>query len=74
MTALKSPKVWSRIHIEKILNYQLDLKALETIYTSFIRPLLEYGDVLRDTCILSEKEQIDTSQYEAAIIVSGCTK
>ena len=58
----------------KILKYQLDRKAIETIYTSFIRPLLEYGDVLWDTCKLSEKEQKDTVLYKVARIVSCCTK
>ena len=32
------------------LKYDLDRKALEVIYISFIRPELEYADVLWDNC------------------------
>ena len=35
-------KAWFRINVK----YKLDRKSLETIYTVFIRPLLEYGDVI----------------------------
>ena len=28
------------------LKYRLDHSSLETIYKSFIRPILEYGDIL----------------------------
>ena len=28
------------------LKFKLDRKSLETIYLTFIRPILEYGDVL----------------------------
>ena len=32
------------------LKFKLDHKSLETIYIAFIRPLLEYGDVIWDDC------------------------
>ena len=33
-------KAWTRINIMRRLKYDLDRKSLETIYKSFIRPLL----------------------------------
>ena len=42
-------KAWGRINIMRKLKFKLDRKSLEIIYTSFIRPLLEYGDVVWNT-------------------------
>ena len=38
-------KAWSRINVMRKLKFNLDRKSLETIYFTFIRPILEYGDV-----------------------------
>ena len=56
------------------LKYQLDRLSLEIIYTSFIRPILEYGDILFDNCTQYEKDELDKVQSEAARIVTGGTK
>ena len=37
------------------LKLKLDRKSLEVIYTTFIRPLLEYIDVIWDNCTEYEK-------------------
>ena len=67
-------KAWIRINIMRKLKFRLDRKSLETIYITFIRPLLEYGDVLWDNCAQYEKEELDKIQNEAARIVTGATK
>ncbi len=67
-------KAWSRINIMRKLKFRLHRDALETIYTSFIRPLLEYGDVLFDSCTNYEKDELEKIQHEAARIVTGTTK
>ena len=41
------------------LKYKLDRKSLETIYTAFIRPLLEYGSVTWDNCTQYEKHELE---------------
>ncbi|XP_053402672.1 sacsin-like [Mercenaria mercenaria] len=41
---------------------------------SFVRPLLEYGDVIWDNCSVELKNDIDAVQTEAARIVTGATK
>ena len=48
------------------LKFKLDRKSLEIINTSFIRPLLEYGDVVWDNCTQYEKEDLQKIQTEAA--------
>ena len=45
---------WKRIWVMRHLKIRLDRLSLQTIYFSFIRPLLEYGDVISPppyTCI-----------------------
>jgi len=45
---------WKRINILRKLKFELDRKALETIYLSFIRPILEYADIIWDNCSMHE--------------------
>ena len=67
-------KAWLRVNIMRKLKFKLDRKSLETIYITFIRPLLEYGDVIWDNCTQYEKEELDKIQNEAARIATGTTK
>ena len=67
-------KAWFRIHIMRKLKFKLDHKSLETIYLTFTRPLLEYGDVIWDNCTQYEKNELDKIQNEAARITTGTTK
>ena len=55
-------KAWLRVNIMRKLKFKLDRKSLETIYITFIRPLLEYGDVIWDNCTQYEKEELDKIQ------------
>ena len=56
------------------LKFQLDRKSLQTIYFSFIRPLLEYAGVIWDNCFQYEANELEKIQNEAARIVTGATK
>ena len=44
------------------------------MYISFIRPLLEYGDVVWDNCSAYLQSELEAIQTEAARIVTGATK
>ena len=41
------------------------------VYFVFIRPIIEYGDVLYDGCGLMNEAKLNKVQYKAAKIVSG---
>jgi len=67
-------KARQRLNITRSLKFKLDRKALECIYTSFIRPLLEYGDIIIDNCTQRLKDELESIQLEAARIVTGATQ
>ena len=67
-------KAWTRINIMRCLKFKLDRKSLEQIYLVFIRPLLEYGDIIWDNCLQSDKQELEKNQIEAARIETGATK
>ena len=56
------------------LKFQLDRKSPQTIYFSFIRPLLEYAYGVWNNCRQYESNELDKIQNEAARIVTGATK
>ena len=67
-------KAWKRLNMMRNLKTRLDRKTLQIIYFSFIRPLIEYADVVWDNCPRLLKDQLDKMQMEAARIVTGCSK
>ena len=73
MEYIKS-KAWKRINVMRKLKFILDRRSLQTIYLTFIRPLLEYANVVWDNCTLYEVNELEKIQYEAARIVTGTTK
>ena len=55
--------------------FKLHRNSLQTIYLSFITPLLEFSDVGWDNCTLYEVNELEKKiQHEAARIVTGATK
>lgn len=62
-------KAWARMNVMRKFKHTLDRKSLETRYTAFIRPILEYADVIWDYCTQQEK-----NEKEAARIATGATK
>ena len=67
-------KAWNRINVMRKLKFELDRKSLEAIYLTFIRPILEYGDIIFDNCTNYEKQELEKIQTEAARIATGTTK
>ena len=56
------------------LKIRLDRLSLQIIYFSFIRPILEYGDLIWGNLSQGLKDQLVKAQNKAAQIGSGCTK
>ena len=67
-------QAWARINIMRRLKCVLDCKSLKTIYTSFIRPILEYGNEIWDNCQQYKKDDLEKTQIEAARIATGTAK
>ncbi len=65
---------WQRLNILRGLKFRLDRSALEKMYLSFIRPLLEYSSLVWDNCTDGDKQKLENIQVEAARIVTGATK
>lgn len=60
-----------RLDIMLYLKYKLDRQTLEIMYFSFVRPILEYADIVWDHCGNKHSEQIEKVQRKAARIVTG---
>ncbi|MEW8544385.1 MAG: reverse transcriptase family protein [Candidatus Thiodiazotropha sp.] len=67
-------KAMTRLNLMRTLKFKVSRKALERIYISFIRPLLEYSDSVWDNCSSEAKKQLDAIHIEAARIITGATK
>ena len=71
----KLKKVTKSINLLRKLNLTLPCSSLLIIYKSFIRPHLEYGDIVYDqqnNSSLSEK--IESLQYNAALAITSAIK
>ena len=67
-------KAWTRINVMRKLKFKLDRRSLQIIYFTFIRPILEYADVVWNNCTQYEVNELEKIQNEAARIVTGATK
>ena len=54
-----------------MFKYQVDRNVLIDIYLSFIRPILEYGNVIWDNCTQNEANLLEMDQVEAGRIITG---
>ena len=68
-------KVNKSIGIIRKLQNVLPQSALLTVYKSFIRPLLDYGDIIYDKAFNeSFHEKLESLQYNAALAITGAIK
>ena len=65
---------WVRLKLLRALKFRINRLALEKIYNSFIRLLLEYSDAVWDNATLESKKQLEAVHNEAARIITGGTK
>ena len=62
------------IYLSNDCSWHKHIDYVKENYLTFIRPILEYGDIVWDNCTLYEKQELDKIQNEAARIVTGTTK
>ena len=60
-----------KIAVMRSLKYKLNRTTLSTLYIVFIRPVLEYADVVWDGCNEENSEKLEKLQLDAAKIVTG---
>ena len=71
----KMSKAMKGIGVIKRLRKMLTRYSLLTIYISFVRPHLDYGDILYDQPNnKSFCQKIETTQYNAALAITGAIK
>ena len=58
----------------RALNFRDSIKSPEKMNTAFVRPLLEYSDIVWDNCSSETKKQLDAIHIEAGRIITGTTK
>jgi hypothetical protein len=56
-----------------MLKFRIDRSSLEKLFLSFIRPLIEYGDVVWDSHNIYLINILEKVQIEAMRIISGGT-
>ena len=64
-------KAGKRADILSRLMYKLDRKTLEVMYKSFIRPVIEYGDVLLSNITDGQAYKLECVQKRCARVVCG---
>ena len=60
-----------RLNILRMLKYDLDRKSLSRFYLSYIRPILEYGNIIWDACTQQQSNHLESIQLDAARIITG---
>ena len=64
-------KAYSRLGILRRVKYNLDRRTLQKIYFSFVRPILDYADIIWDNIPEYLVKKIESIHLEAARIVTG---
>jgi hypothetical protein len=64
----------AKLNLMRVLKFRLDRCSLERIYTSFIRPKLEYGNILFAGSPKCHLDKLDKVELDAFRIISGATK
>ena len=67
-------KANKKLNVLRTLKFDLDRQTLQIMYFSFIRPILEYGDIIFDNCPSYCSDKLENINTEAARIVTGATK
>jgi hypothetical protein len=60
-------KSLQRIHAWKSMQYKLSRKNLENCMNLFVLPILDYGDILYDSCSEADKVKLDSVQLAAGL-------
>ena len=65
---------FKRLGILEKLKYKVSRKVLERMFISYVRSLLDYGDVVYDGCTENDKILLESVQIKAGRIITGLTR
>ena len=65
---------WKVVGIMRKMKFSLSRQALNQIYLSYVRPVLEYSSIVWDGCTVQSSHSLELLQNEAARIVTGLTR
>ena len=71
LTSGKSNRVLGML---KRFKYRWSRATLEICYKSFIRPIIEYGNIIYDLCTIADSDKLESVQLAAARLVTGAKK
>ena len=60
------------LSLMKFLSKFVNRKTLELTYSMHVRPHLEYGDIIFHNCTSALMDSLESIQYQAGIIATGC--
>ena len=64
-------KAAKRLNLLRMLKYKINRKSLVIIYNAWIRPVLEYGDIVWDNCLIKDSKILENLQVKATRIITG---
>ena len=67
-------KANSGLGLLKFLSKHVTRKILDKMYKMYVRPHLDYGDVIYHNQLSDSTKALESVQYKAGLIVSGCWK
>ena len=67
-------KAAHRLNILRMLKHDLDRKSLLRFYISYIRPTLEYADIVWDNITQQNAHLLESIQVDACRIITGLRK
>ena len=65
-------KAMKGVSFLKFLSKYVDRNVLDLSYKMYVRPYLDYGDVIYHNQRIDVMNLIERVQYKATLIVSGC--
>ena len=68
----KIEKAKKGLSLMKFLSTFINRKTLDLTFKMHVRPHLEYGDIIYHKCAAYLMEKLESIQYQAGIIASGC--
>ena len=67
---IMTKKASQKLNVLRSLKFSLGRQTLQILYFSFIRPTLEYGDIIWNNCPAYLKDRLEKVNIESARIVT----